>query len=175
MNRLSTSRLVIRPLLPADCAAVFSYRSDPAVVRFQRWRPKDEREVRNFIREQRGLTPGLPGHWFQFGIIEQQSGNLIGDCGLHTPLDAPDSVEIGITLRAEQQDRGYASEVLLALLDYSFETLGMRTVRARTHPDNIRSIRLLARCGFPEKPAQRHEDELTFELEHRTWSDGARK
>lgn len=169
MNRFTTTRLLVRPLQLADSGAVFDYRSDPAVMRFQMWHPASEREVRQFIREQRGLTPGLPGHWFQFGIVEQSSGRLLGDCGLHTPLSTPDSVEVGLTLRPDCQRQGYATEVLTALIHYCFTTLHVRSVIARTHPDNLRSIRLVSRCGFPTNPVKKHDDELTFVLDHGTW------
>ena len=169
MNRFTTPRLLIRPLQLADSATVFAYRSDPEVMRFQMWRPSGEREVRQFIRDQRGLTPGLPGHWFQFGIVDQQSGLLVGDCGLHTPLMEPDSIEVGLTLRPENQGQGYATEVLTALIRYAFQHLHMRAVIARTHPENARSIRLVSRCGFPTIPTKTQTGELTFVLTYQVW------
>lgn len=175
MNRFTTPRLLIRPLQLADSATVFAYRSDPEVMRFQMWRPSGEREVRQFIRDQRGLTPGLPGHWFQFGIVDQQSGLLVGDCGLHTPLMEPDSIEVGLTLRPENQGQGYATEVLTALIRYAFQHLHMRAVIARTHPENARSIRLVARCGFPSAPTKKQKDELTFVLTHKIWREQQEK
>lgn len=169
MNRFTTKRLLVRPLQLADSGAVYAYRSDPEVMRFQMWHPSSEREVRQFIREQRGLTPGLPGHWFQFGIVDQSSNRLLGDCGLHTPLTAPDSVEVGLTLRPDVQRQGYATEVLTALIRYCFDVLHVRSVIARTHPDNVRSLRLIGRCGFPSQPLNIRDDELTFMLDHGTW------
>lgn len=169
MNRFATTRLLVRPLQLADSSAVYEYRSDPAVMRFQMWHPASVREVQQFIREQRGLTPGLPGHWFQFGIIDQASGKLIGDCGLHTPLMEPDGIEVGLTLRPDCQRQGYATEVLTALIRFCFTNLHVRSVVARTHPDNQRSLRLIGRCGFPSQPLNVRDDELTFKLDHGTW------
>jgi RimJ/RimL family protein N-acetyltransferase len=172
MNRFATERLHIRPLQLPDSADVFAYRSDPEVVRYQMWRPASEREVARFIRELRGLAPGMPGIWFQFAIIEHESGALIGDCGVHVPLDDPDSVELGLTLRADAQGKGYATEALRGLIGYCFLTLHVHRVIARTHPDNSPSIALIGRCGFSPLPARSEEPELVYELKHKTWRSG---
>jgi RimJ/RimL family protein N-acetyltransferase len=169
MNRLSTKRLLIRPLELADSAAIFAYRSDPEVVRYQMWKPVDERDVHRFIRGMRGLTPGVPGIWYQFGIVELQSGNLIGDCGVHMPLDDPGSVEVGLTLCQNFQEQGYGTEALQALIRFCFHTLHMHRVVARTHPDNHRSISLIKCCEFTPLPLLTTKDELVFELRHISW------
>lgn len=169
MNRFATERLHIRPLQLSDSSEVFAYRSDPEVVRYQMWRPESERDVAHFIRELRGLAPGMPGIWFQFAIVEHESGALIGDCGVHVPLDDPDSVELGLTLRTDAQGKGYATEALHALLDYCFLTLHMHRVIARTHPDNSPSIALIRRCRFTPLPTLSKDSELVFELRHKTW------
>jgi RimJ/RimL family protein N-acetyltransferase len=168
MNRFATSRLLIRPLEPGDAAGLFAYRSDPAVVRYQMWRPKDPREVRVFIRAQHGLAPGIPGVWFQFAIVELDSGALIGDSGLHVPLDHPDSIEIGLTLRTEAQGKGFATEALTALVDFCFRTLHVRLIHARIHPENARAIALIERGGF-SRLATRRDDDLHFTLRRGHW------
>jgi RimJ/RimL family protein N-acetyltransferase len=171
MNRFTTTRLLVRPLQLTDSSTVFEYRSDPEVMRYQMWKPADEREVRNFIREQRGLTPGLPGIWYQFGIVELNSGTLVGDCGVHAPIKRSDSIEVGLTLRVEAQGKGYATEALGSLIRFCFKTLHVGRVLARTHPENARSLGLIARCGFPSRPTGRAKDELRYELDHKTWSE----
>ena len=168
MNRFTTARLLIRPLELGDAAALFAYRSDPEVVRYQMWRPKDLREVRVFIRDQRGLAAGIPGVWFQFAIVELASGALIGDSGLHVPLEHPDSIEIGLTLRSEAQGMGFATEALTALVDFCFRTLHIRLIHARIHPENARAIALIERGGFT-RLATRRTDDLHFSLRRSHW------
>lgn len=168
MNRIATSRLLIRPLELGDAAALFAYRSDPDVVRYQMWRPKDAREVRVFIRDQRGLAPGIPGVWFQFAIVELASDALIGDSGLLVPLEHPDSIEIGLTLCTAAQGKGFATEALSALVDFCFHTLHVRLIHARTHPDNRRAIGLIERGGFT-RLVTRRTSELHFTLRRAHW------
>jgi RimJ/RimL family protein N-acetyltransferase len=159
-----------------DSNAIFAYRSDPEVVRFQIWKPKQEAEVRQFIREQQGFTPGLPGIWFQFSIIRQADAVLIGDCGIHVPLDSVESAEVGLTLSASYQGLGYATESLNALLHFCFTTLQLHRVFARTAKLNIRSIALIRRTDFQPASAEQFElsapdDEFFFVMERRAWEN----
>ena len=171
MNHFASKRFHIRPLQTSDAAAVFAYRSNPEVVRYQMWKPAQERDVLRFIRELRGLAPGMPGIWFQFGIIEQSTGAIAGDCGVHVPINKPDSIEVGLTLRQEYQGKGYATEVLQALIRFSFETLHVHRILARTHPENHRSLSLIYRCNFSALPPQSSEEDLLFELRYPVWKD----
>ena len=175
MTRLIASqRLLIRPLQLDDSAAVFRYRSNADVVRFQMWKPQGKSDVRQFIRKLQTLAPGMPGIWYQYAIVLQQSGELIGDCGIHVPLTAADTAELGMTLAPEFQGKGYAEEALRALIRYCFETLHMHMIVARTVPQNTRSIALIDKMGFqpsrPDWPAFTPEKgELIFVLDHHSW------
>jgi RimJ/RimL family protein N-acetyltransferase len=149
---LVTSRLTLRPLRPSDAEAVFAYRSDPAVARFQTWQPRDVREVRAFIATLRDVKLDTPGTWYQLAITHRESGTLIGDCGLHFPAhsspEKADQVEIGITLAFAHQRQGYAIETLERVLAALFVGLGKRRIYARVDPRNTRSIELLERVGM---------------------------
>jgi len=168
---IASERLLIRPLQLDDSAAVYRYRSDPDVVRYQMWRPQGKSDVRQFIRKLQTLSPGMPGIWYQFAIVLQQTGELIGDCGIHVPLTAADAAELGMTLAPEFQGKGYAVEALRALIRYCFETLHMRMIVARTVPQNTRSIALIDKTGFQPSSPERagftpEKGELFFVLDH---------
>lgn len=170
-----SQRLLIRPLQLADSDAVFRYRSDPDVVRYQMWRPQGKSDVRQFIRKLHGLAPGMPGIWYQFAVVLQESNELIGDCGIHVPLTAADAAELGMTLAPEFQGKGFAEEALRAFIRYCFETLHMRLIIARTVPQNTRSIALINKMGFqPSVPGHAgfkpEAGELFYVLNHASWA-----
>ncbi|PLX32386.1 MAG: GNAT family N-acetyltransferase [Ignavibacteria bacterium] len=172
--RLDTERLIIRPLQLTDSSAVYDYRSNPEVVRYQMWRPESESDVRQFIREQLGLTPGMPGIWYQFGLVRKADNELIGDCGIHIPLEHTEAAELGMTLAQTSQRLGYATEAIVALLDYCFTSLGLLSVLARTEKRNMRSIALIRRMDFYPARAENfglaeEEDELLFVMERPDW------
>ena len=118
---LVTARLRIDALRPADAEALFACRADPAVARYQGWRPADVAAAREFIAAQ----PLQPAHgWFQRAIRLREGGRLIGDLGLNLPEDAKESVEFGISIAPAEQGRGYAGEAVRAMFDQVFGRWG---------------------------------------------------
>ncbi|MCZ7557716.1 MAG: GNAT family N-acetyltransferase [Bacteroidia bacterium] len=148
MLTISTPRLLLRPLRTADAEAVLAYRSDPDIIRYQTWHPVDLREIRDYIREQSGCIPGMPGIWYQLAIISLHSDDLLGDCGVHVSLDDPASAELGITLKREAQHQGFAGEVLRGLIGYCFSTMHMHMITARIFSKNQPALNLVERNGF---------------------------
>jgi RimJ/RimL family protein N-acetyltransferase len=146
--RLSTPRLILRPLEPPDAGALFRYRSLPDVWRYQIWRPADESEVRAFIAGQRQTAPDTPGTWYSLAITLREGGEMIGDVGLHFHEAKPAEVEIGITLSPVFQGRGFAAEALQEVFRFLFFSLGKDRVVASADPRNLSSLRLLERAGM---------------------------
>src|SRR5690242_9849352 len=79
---LTTARLLLDHLRPGDADALFACRADPAVARFQGWRPASVAEARAFIDMQGEPAPGL---WFQRAIRLRDGHALIGDLGVSLP------------------------------------------------------------------------------------------
>lgn len=156
---LQTPRLLLRRLELADAAALFAYRSAPEVLRFQLWEPQDVAAVRAFIADLLVLELATPGSWYQLAITLRESKTLIGDLGLHFPLDEPQQAEIGITLAPAWQGQGYATEALTAALAYLFDTLECHRVYARADARNRASIALLERVGM-RREGYLHESTL---------------
>jgi RimJ/RimL family protein N-acetyltransferase len=146
--RITTPRLNLRPLEPADAPAVFAYRSLPEVFRYQNWLPADAAEVGRLIEDQRTTGPGVPGTWSSSAIILKEDGAVIGDLGVHFAANDRGEVEIGITLSPEYQRHGFALEALEAALGYIFLHLTLDGVSASVDPRNTRSIHLLERAGM---------------------------
>jgi RimJ/RimL family protein N-acetyltransferase len=145
---LSTRRLILRPLKPEDADLMFRYRSRPVVWRYQIWRPEDISEIHAFIEKQKVLLLDTPGTWFSLAITRRESGEMVGDLGMHFPEEENSGVEIGITLDPEYQKRGYAAEALDAAFRFLFFSLGKDRVYASVDPRNTASIRLLEGRGM---------------------------
>ena len=178
-----TERLVLSRLRPADAGAMFAYRSDPVVARFQTWWPTSPDEVARFVADQQTVVFDSPGAWFQFGLRLRDTGELAGDAGVHTPASSPDDAEIGITVAPAWQGRGFATEAVEALLVHLFEAAGKRRVVASVDPRNSASVALLTRVGmrrgtFVSRAFEiRGEwvDDLPFELGLQAWKNRPRE
>jgi RimJ/RimL family protein N-acetyltransferase len=147
-DEILTSRLRIRRLRPGDAPAIFAYRNDPAVARFQSWQPLSEEELRGFIARLDADDPGRPDSAFQFAVARRADDALLGDLYLGRLASDPRQAELGYTLAQQHQGHGYASEAVGALLGYAFEQLGLHRVMALVDCANERSVALLERVGM---------------------------
>lgn len=146
-SEILTERLRLRCLRIEDSENMFEYRRDPAVAQYQSWEPRSVGEVRSFIESFAMREFNTPG-WYQIGIALRENNILIGDCGIHILETEARIVEIGISIAATAQSKGYATEALHAVLDLLFGELEKHRVFASVDPRNQRSIDLMKRLGF---------------------------
>ncbi len=163
---LNTSRLRLDALQPADAEALFGYRADPDVARFQGWRPAGVTDAADFIERQAGASLDTPDSWFQRAIRLCDGEELIGDLGIHLPADAEGSVEFGVSIAPAYQGRGYASEALRAVFALVFGQLGRHRVHASVDPRNLASMALLRALGMRQEA--HHRESLWL---HGEWVD----
>ena len=171
---LVTARLRIDALRPDDAAALFACRADPAVARYQGWRPADVAAAREFIAAQ----PPEPVHgWFQRAIRLREDGRLVGDLGVNLPEDAEASGEFGISIAPAGQGRGYAGEAVRAVFDQVFGPWGRHRVHASVDPRNLACMALLRGLGMRQEAHHRESlwlhgewvDDVIFALLAREW------
>ncbi|MCW8808829.1 MAG: GNAT family N-acetyltransferase [Rhodanobacter sp.] len=175
--QIDTPRLRLDALHADDAAALFAYRADPDVARFQGWRPASVAEAGDFIARQRGASLDTPDGWWQRAIRLREGGQLIGDLGLHVPSDAHGSGEVGITIAPAFQTRGYAGEALRAAFELVFDRLGWHRIHASVDPRNVASMAMLRSLEMRQE-AHFHEslwlhgewvDDVVFALLAREW------
>jgi [ribosomal protein S5]-alanine N-acetyltransferase len=134
------------------------------------WPDEHDRRFLAFRLRQMGDEPAR-GRWLVRGIVLAETRELIGHVGFHGPpginsLRADDAVEIGYTIFPEHRRNGYATEAVVALLDWA-RTQGIHRFVASVGPENEPSLAIVRRLGFIE--VGRHWDdedgeELEFEL-----------
>jgi len=139
-----------------DVESFVGYRRDPKIARYQSWDNNYSTDHGvELIQSQSGVKLPTSGNWLQLAIHDRESGELLGDLGLHA-LHAPDgSYEIGVTLAAEHQGKGIAREAAHRLLKFLFDEVGATTVIASCDSRNTSSIKLLEALGFDSVPAKR--------------------
>ena len=162
-DRLTSARLILRRFHPNDLDSFVAYRSDPNVARYQSWENFTHAEGSQFIDQMAALHPDMPGQWFQIAIELKATGEMIGDCAVHTQTDTPHEAEIGFTLAPKFQGHGYAAEAIERLLGYLFGARQKRRVLALTDTRNTQSIAVLERLGF--QPDATRRDPIWFKNE----------
>ena len=143
---LRTDRLTLRMLRDEDVDVLTAYRNDPQVARLQDWElPYPRERAERLVAAHADRADVTPGTGTQLAI--DLDGQLIGD--LFVGLDEHCGVaEIGFTLAAEHQGKGYAVEAASAVVDDLVDRLGVHRLVGELSPDNFASARLLERLGM---------------------------
>ncbi len=148
---IETKRLRIRNLELGDLANFHAYRSNPEVTKYQGFDVFSMKQAEDFIREQTDKEFGKPGEWVQYGIENKESGRLIGDCAIKLNEQDMRLGEIGIIISPGEQKKGYAKEILHAILDFLFSIENFHRVTETVDAENTASIQLLKSAGFREE------------------------
>lgn len=148
MTYFCTARLDARRFTAADVAAFTAYRADPDVARYQSWDAFTRAEGEALVESMRGADLGTPGQWVQLALEDRSRGVLVGDLACKVNAAEPREMEVGFTLAAAEQGRGYATEALTALLDHAFTAMGLRRVVAVIDVRNAPAAALLVRVGM---------------------------
>ena len=152
-----TSRLVLRLMQDAVVAACLT--GDVALA----GRLLDAAVPDELLEDLAGLRLGrerlrkdpryLP--WSTRAIILSRERVMVGHVRFHTRPDpeylrphARDAVEVGYLVFSKFRGRGYATEAANAAMDWARTSFGIRRFIASVSPDNVASLRLVARCGF---------------------------
>lgn len=140
---LTTQRLLLRPLTPADLDHLAALDSDPAVMRYLSGGAPTLRAViaRDILPRFLALDGGF-GCW----LALDRAGDVIGWFLLRP--GAPGDASLGYRLKCSAWGKGYATEGARALIQRAFADLGVQRITAITYQDNLPSRRVLEKLGF---------------------------
>lgn len=140
MTEIRTERLFLRPMQPEDSADLFAVFGNAEAMRYWSTLPHPRPEVtERMIAEIRGADPNV-----HLELAIEFEGRVIGKVGL---WQMP---EIGYILNPQYWRRGLAREAVHAVIDHGFTKLGLDRITANVDPDNLASLRMLAKLGFVE-------------------------
>ena len=146
MQVFETARLRVRRLQPLDLEEFHAVCSDPEVVRFMGdGQPVSRESTQKWI--ERSLRNYETLGYGTFAVIEKGSERFIGWCGLVHTDQTPD-VEIVYAFAKDCWGKGYASELVPALMEYGFRTLKLSRIVATIAPENQASIHVVTKLGM---------------------------
>jgi RimJ/RimL family protein N-acetyltransferase len=171
---LSTDRLLLRPLEPADLELLWPDIADPEISQLMAWEPHKTKEqtaafIDNEIKRREsgnGVTWAILHDGTFCGII-----SLIGILQTHRALTY-NKADLAYWTSRSQQRRGFMTEAGRRVLNFAFETLGLHKVYVSHFAENQASRALIRRLGFRFIGTQRAEfqkagvwhDHLMYEL-----------
>jgi RimJ/RimL family protein N-acetyltransferase len=150
---IETARLLLREWRSSDREPFARLNADPRVMEY--FPARLSREQSDSLVDR--VEAHFAKHGFgPFAAELRESGDFAGFVGLSIPpfeaLFTP-CVEIGWRLDAAYWGCGLATEGARAVMNYGFETLGLREIVSFTVPTNVRSRRVMEKLGMAHDAA----------------------
>lgn len=146
MNLFETNRLQVRQLIPHDANAMFTIFSDPDVTRWmgdgsplsaeqcEKW---IEVSLRNYETKGFGAS----------AVIEKSCGSFIGCSGIVYDAERQEP-EIIYAFHPHAWGKGYASELVPAMLTYGFTECNLNYILATIDVENKASQHIVQKAGM---------------------------
>jgi ribosomal-protein-alanine N-acetyltransferase len=144
--RLETERLLLRQITIEDAEHVFAYGSDSETTKYMIF--PTHRTIDDSLQWLQTL-PGLYERKERIAFaITLKNGTFIGGCNFHNFRPQHHSAMLGYIMNRNYWGRGYMTEAVGELIRFGFAEMEMRRISAHCDFENIRSARVLERCGM---------------------------
>ncbi len=141
---IRTKRMMLRLLEQGDIDYLAELHSDPEVFKFFPDGTRDREQTTSRVADFIGYYEkhGLP----TFLMFDLETGDFIGRCGF-APV-ANGEIEVGYVTHQKFWGRGYASEALIAMLEWAREKLNTEYVIAMAPVEHHASQRVMRNGGM---------------------------
>ncbi|VTR42005.1 N-acetyltransferase GCN5 [Actinobacillus pleuropneumoniae] len=144
---LETGRTILRKLRSEDEQDIFRYGSDDEVSRYTSWPThqtmEDTRHYLNKVLQKYDQHAVAP-----WGIVDKETGRVIGTSGFMAWNVHHDIAELGYALSKDYWNRGYMTEVIRTIISYGFDRMKLVRIEASCLPSNLGSARVMEKAGM---------------------------
>jgi RimJ/RimL family protein N-acetyltransferase len=149
--RITTSRLILRPLLMSDEDDLFEYQSNPDIVKYIPWPERTRDQVRAALSSV--LITGKERlkdekDFIVLGWEMKDSGKIVGQSNLSLESTVHRRAEIGWVTHQKFQRQDIAFEASRALIDYAFENFDLHRIIANIDTRAPGSAMLAKKLGM---------------------------
>ena len=145
----SNDQITLRRYAPDDAALLFdaATESSKEVYPFLEWCHPDYQieESHNWIALV--YQKWLKGEWFDFAILENETQQYLGGCGLNDIRLKQHTANLGYWVRSSATRHGIATEATRLLAKFAFDHLALQRLEIVIAEDNLASIRVAERSG----------------------------
>jgi [ribosomal protein S5]-alanine N-acetyltransferase len=144
---LTTERLNLRQVYPADAKQLLLLRSDKKVMQYlDRPSFKSEDEALEMI--ERMIKDVANNDGISWAIALKEDTAMIGTIGFWRMDKGNHRAEIGYMLLPEFHGKGLMQEAMAAAIKYGFDEARFHSIEANVNPGNVASINILERNQF---------------------------
>lgn len=145
---LETQRLILRPFTINDSVNVFNnWASDEQVQSLYSepvYATLEETQVllNKFIASYKNKD------YYRWAVVLKESNMCIGQIAYFLVDDKNHFAEIEYCIGSEFQNNGYATEATKKIVEFGFEKINLHKVQICTKTINLKSKRVIEKCGF---------------------------
>lgn len=144
---LRTDRLILRQIIEEDDQLIYNYQSNKDNF------PHVDMPVYTGIDEARKyiskMNHGVENNqWIIWALADPKTNRILGTISIWNISKEDSKAELGYGLFSGNIGKGFMSEALKNVIEYGFNTMGLKEIEAYTNRDNTKSIALLERNQF---------------------------
>jgi RimJ/RimL family protein N-acetyltransferase len=138
-------RIYLSPISLEDAEAYTAWLNDLETTRFLTLA-----SAQVTLQGERDFLPRMSKE-HEYAVVERGTDRLLGNCGLQAVEEVNRTAEVGIFLGENAaRGKGYGTEALRLLCDYSFNVLNLRSLMLRVYGYNARAMACYRKAGFKE-------------------------
>ena len=145
LPQASHPAVVLRPIAAEDLDVWYAYLSMPIVFQHTSWKLSSPDDLAGYVLEAEPMTPLSR---LRLAIALRSTGALVGTAGFHTVSAENRSAEIAYDLAPSVWGQGIASHMCAVLTAWAHSHVGLVRVQATVLDANLRSARVVERCGY---------------------------
>ena len=141
---IETECLILRDLVEEDAKQMFEYNTDHEVSKYLFWSAHQSMaetvaEISRYKSSEQMM---------QWAITLKDNGKLIGVGGFGIVNKKMLKADLGYSFNPKYWNKGYATEMTKALIDYGFNQMKLVRIQGAVHPDNTASTKVLEKSGL---------------------------
>jgi len=147
-NITKNEKIYLRNLVWEDAPKIYDFMQEYDLVKYLAELPQPYKieHAYSFIDFAQRENEEVKTH--HFAIVETNMGDFVGAIGLKDINLISKSAEIGYWIGKKYWGKGFASEAIGAVIDYSLKELKLNKLKALVFESNVSSIKVLNKCGF---------------------------
>lgn len=148
--QLTTDRLILRQISKNDAEEIFILRSDEQILKYiAQSKAKTMDDAHQFIKM---INDGIKANkWLFWGITLKDEPHIIGTICIWNIEEENFRAEVGYSLLASNQGKGYMLESIEKIIDFAFNNIKLHSLAGYVQPENLASIMVLEKCQFKKE------------------------
>jgi diamine N-acetyltransferase len=152
VNMMASKRIQLREIEEKDLEVIVAWRNDPEILRWLfSYLPL------SLVKQKKWYDRYVEDDTQQIFIVEMKEGTAIGTVGLSNIDHRNQRAELGILIDKKWQKKGIGNETLLLLIEFAWNEMNLRKIKALVFEENETAIKLYKSCGFEKEGVLKEE------------------